>query len=172
MKTDNDLKMEEPAAIGNAQGNDLHTGSGPQSQWAAASGPSPLKKRLAGPKSAPPGLLDFLAQVSVSEAAEALGVSRKQVHRLRGGYWPADARKVVASWEAYRGRSAVVASSWFLRRVQNDALVRHGAHVYTGHRLGEHAGRLLALARTAEGQLVAQTLGGQQRMLVLDRVEA
>lgn len=172
MKTHDDLNIQEPMAGADAEGNDLHTGSGLEIARAAVSAAASWKKRLAGPEFAPPGLLVFLDEVSVAEAAETLGMSRKQVHRLRSGYWPADSRKVVAAWEAYRGRAAVVASSWFLRRVQCDALVRHGAHLYTGHRLGEHAGRLLALARTVEGQLVAQTLGGQQRMLVLERVEA
>lgn len=108
----------------------------------------------------------------MSEAVEALGVSRPQVNRLRKGYWPVDSRKIMAAWVAYQGRSAAVASSWFLRRVQSGALVRQGAQVYTGPRLGEHVGKLLALARTVDGGLVAQTLGGQPRLMVLERVEA
>lgn len=130
------------------------------------------EKRLAGPKSAPVELLAFLGEVSVSEGADALGMSRKQVHRVRHGYWPGDSRKIMAAWVAYQGRSAAVASSWFLRRVQSGALVRQGTQVYTGPRLGEHVGKLLALARTVDGGLVAQTLGGQPRLIVLERVEA
>ena len=172
MKTDNDLIIEGQPSDEDAAGNDLHSGCGPQSARGGATALTRANSRLSGPQSAPPALLAFLDEVSVSDAADALGMSRKQVHRVRHGYWPADSRKIMAAWVAYQGRSAAVASSWFLRRVQSGALVRQGAQVYTGPRLGEHVGKLLALARTVDGGLVAQTLGGQPRLMVIERVEA
>jgi hypothetical protein len=172
MKTDNDLIIAGEPSDEDAAGNDLHSGCGPESARGGATALTRANNRLSGPQSAPPALLAFLNEVSVSDAADALGMSRKQVHRVRHGYWPADSRKIMAAWVAYQGRSAAVASSWFLRRVQADARVRQGAHVYTGPRLGEHVGKLLALARTVDGGLVAQTLGGQPRLMVLERLEA
>lgn len=172
MKTDNDLNIEEPMNGADASGNDLHSGRSPRTGVAGAMASPGRAKRLAGPKSAPAELLAFLREVSVSEGADALGMSRKQVHRVRHGYWPADSRKIMAAWVAYQGRGAVLASSWFLRRVQPGALVKQGVQVFTGPRLGEYEGKLLALARTVGGGLVAQTLGGQSRLMVLERVEA
>lgn len=111
-----------------------------------------------GPEIAAPGLLAFVSALSVRDAAQALGLSRGTVHELRKGYWPTDARKIVRAWSAYQGRAGVVASSWFLRRVRPGGVVRHADREYTAHQLTARTGQLLAVARAADGSLLAQTL--------------
>jgi len=170
MKTDSDMNIEEPVTGANAEGNDLHRGRSREGRRAGALALPQAGKRSYGPESAPAELLAFLAARSVSEAADVLGLSRKQVHRVRAGYWPADPRKIITAWETHKSRGACLASNWFLRRVQVGALVHHGRHSYTGLRLQEHVGSLVALARTADGGLLAQTLGGQPRLIVLQPV--
>ncbi|MBS0403373.1 MAG: hypothetical protein JSS18_12935, partial [Proteobacteria bacterium] len=43
---------------------------------------------------------------STAHVRLALGVGQSTVMRLRGGYWPKDARKLLAAWESYKGRTA------------------------------------------------------------------
>lgn len=117
-----------------------------------------LSSGLYGPPSPPPELLDFLRAQSVRDAAEALGLARGTVHRLASGYWPSDPRKIVRAWNAYKGRAAVVSSSWFLRRVRLGGVVRHAGRDYTAPRLATRTGQLLAVARSLDGGLLAQTL--------------
>lgn len=130
----------------------------------AANGPGAICASLApenglnGLGCAPSELLDFLGAQSVRDAAQALGLARGTVHRLSQGYWPSDPRKIVQAWSAYKGRTAVVASSWFLRRVRPGGMVRHAGLDYTAPRLAARTGQLLAVARANDGGLLAQTL--------------
>lgn len=129
------------------------------SSRAGATTPATRAKRGAsGPQSAPPALLAFVAAHTPTEAAQALGLARGTVYRLRSGYWPSDARAVLAAWAAYQGRTAQLASRWFLRRVHPGGVVRHSPLTYTGHGLQARVGQLLAVARAEGGVLVAQTL--------------
>ena len=85
---------------GNAAGNDLHRGRRADRAPGAADVRPAARTCLNGPQSeaaAPPDLLAWLRAQSVADAAQALGLSRRTVYRLQGGYWPADARKVAAA---------------------------------------------------------------------------
>lgn len=113
---------------------------------------------LKAPKSAPPDLLSFVQAHRPTEAAKALGLSRRTVHRVSQGYWPKDPRAVLAAWAAYTGQTAARKSRWFMRRVHPGGLVRHSPLVYTGHGLDVRVGQLVAVARAEGGGLVAQTL--------------
>jgi hypothetical protein len=111
-----------------------------------------------GPKSAPPDLLAFVQAHRPVQAARELGLSERTVSRLAAGYWPADARTVVAAWSAYCGRTAARKTRWFLRRVHPGGIVRHSPLAYTGQGLEGRIGQLVAVARAEGGALVAQTL--------------
>lgn len=113
---------------------------------------------LCGPAFAPDGLLDFVRAQSVRDAAAALGLSRGTVHELRKGYWPADPRKIVQAWSAYQGRAGMVGTSWFIRRVRAGGVVRHAGQDFTAHELAARTGRMLAVTRSNDGSLLAQTL--------------
>lgn len=115
-------------------------------------------------------LAAFVAAKSVREVAEALKVSRATAHRLRHGYWPADARRLLDAWETYKGRSAAQQSGWFLRRVYKLGVIRHAGREWTAHGLELRCGQTLAVARHAGG-LLAQTLELPPRRLVLAPVE-
>lgn len=110
-----------------------------------------------GPISAPADLLAFVKVRPVREAATCLNLSRGTVHNLQKGYWPADPRKIMQGWDAYKGRSVQRATSWFIRRVAPDGL-RHGGKLYAAPQLAGRAGELLAVARAANGGLLAQSL--------------
>ena len=144
------------AAFGSV--DDLDGGSSRSSGAAGISACIEPAKGLYGPVSAPPELLDFLCAQSVRETALALGLARGTVHRLVKGYWPNDPRKIVLAWSAYKGRAAVVASSWFLRRVRLGGVVRHAGGDFSAPRLAARTGQMLAVARDRDGGLVAQTL--------------
>ena len=92
------------------------------------------------------------------EAARTLGLSKGTIHNLARGYWPADSRKLLAAWQRYKGRHSVVASGWFLRKVYAGGQVRHAGHAYTATGLAARTGQLLAVSRSADGGLLAQTL--------------
>lgn len=128
-------------------------------QGRGATTPAPrLPKGPSGPQSAPADLLAFVRAHQVSVAARALGLSRRTVTRLAAGYWPANHAQVMRAWVAYTGRTAAPASRWFLRLVRSGGVVCHGGRTYTGHDLGVRVGQLVAVARAAEGGLLAQTL--------------
>lgn len=134
---------------------------GPASADRGAGGTTPAPRaarRSYGPQSAPPELLAFVRLHPPCDAARALGLSRRTVCRLAQGYWPADARAVMHAWVAYTGRIAAPASRWFMRLVRPGGLVRHGCGTYTGHCLAQREGQLVAVARAADGSLLAQTL--------------
>lgn len=146
---------------GNAAGNDLHRDRRADRAPGAADVRPAARTRQNAPKSeaaAPPDLLAWLRAQSVADAAQALGLSRRTVYRLQGGYWPADARKVAAAWAAYRGRTGRVESSWFLRRVRAGGVVPHAGRRWSGVGLQQHVGELVAVARMPDGALLAQTL--------------
>lgn len=136
----------------------LHAPLGASNRVGATTPATRAKRGASGPQSAPPTLLAFVAAHTPTEAAQALGVDRSTVYRLRSGYWPADARALLAAWSAYQGRTARLASRWFLRRVHPGGVVRHSPLSYTGHGLQARVGQLLAVARAEGGVLVAQTL--------------
>lgn len=110
-----------------------------------------------GPQRPPADLLRFVAGNSLSRSAQLLGVSRGTVNRLRAGYWPTDARRIVRAWDQYKARSVAVSLSWLTRRVRAGGVVRHAGADYSAPDLLGRAGQMLALARTADG-LLAQTL--------------
>lgn len=102
--------------------------------------------------------MHFVRENSVGDVTRDLGVARGTVHRLRHGYWPGDPDKLLMAWGRYKASRAMVESSWFLRRVREGGMLRHAGHDYTAPRLGARAGQLLAVARAADGSLLAQTL--------------
>ena len=111
-----------------------------------------------GPIFQPADLAGFLSEVSLREVALALKVSRTTAHRLKHGYWPSDARAILCAWDNYKGRNAQQVSGWFLRRVHPGGLVLHAGREWNAHRLAAHTGQTLAVARAADGGLLAQTL--------------
>lgn len=106
---------------------------------------------------APPDLMAFVRDRTVTEVARALGMSRRTAHRLRDGYWPRDTRGILAYWEAYKGRTASQQSRWFLRRVQAGGLVLHAGAAFSAPGVDQREGQTLAVARSTAG-LLAQTL--------------
>ena len=153
----------------NARLNDL---DGATRHASAAGRATPLpagREGSSGPFSAPADLLAFVRAHSVGEAMQALALSRGTVHRLRHGYWPPDARKITQAWQRYQASRAVVASSWFLRRVRAGGLVRHADADYSAPQLEARTGQLLAVARAGSGALIAQTLELPAQRLHLER---
>ena len=116
------------------------------------------QNRAYGPHSMPTDLHDFIHAQPVRDTAEALRLSLGTVHRLMRGYWPEDSRKLVQAWSAYKGRAGRLASSWFLRRVRSGGMVSHAGQQWTAPGLATRTGELLAVARAADGALLAQTL--------------
>lgn len=141
----------------NACGNDLPVGVGASNVAAHVMAPPSGFGASEGLVVAPPDLVGFLESVSVGEACQALGLSRRTAHRVRHGYWPTDPRKIMSAWVAYKGRTVQRATSWFVRRVSPDG-VRHGGKLYQASQLAGRAGELLAVARAADGGLLAQAL--------------
>lgn len=118
--------------------------------------------------SLPLDLQAFVRACPVRESARLLGLSVGTIHRLLSGYWPRDPRRILAAWARFKGRDARRATSWFLRRV------RHGGVLHAGQRFGarELAGRdgeLIAMARTADGGLVAVALDAPAGRFILVR---
>lgn len=124
---------------------------------------------LYGPKSQPPELASFVRSHSSRAVAAALGVGQGTVTRLRGGYWPADPRKIVQAWNAYKGQTVKRSTSWFLRRVSADG-VRHGGKFYSSPYLAGREGELIAVARSAEGDFLAVSLELPTERFLLGRV--
>jgi hypothetical protein len=103
-------------------------------------------------------LLLFLRENPIGDVTRALGLAKGTVHRLRHGYWPADPRKILQAWGRHKASRSVVGSSWFMRRVRPGGLVRHAGADFTAPRLAARTGAFLAVTRTADGSLLAQTL--------------
>ena len=155
-----------------ASGNDLHTDCSPANSPGGTSAAVRTGSGVYGPALPPPDLLAFAQQTPVAQAAQDLGLARKTVYRLRQGYWPSDSRKILSAWAQFRGRTAQQASSWFLRRVHVGGVVRHAGREFTAHGLAARTGELLAVARTAGGGLLVQTLELPTERLPLAPVDA
>lgn len=172
MKTDHDIKNEEPVSSANAERNDLPMGSSRVRRAVGASVPPGPKSAAKGAHSMPAELTDFVRSCTVSEVASALQVDRRTVQRLRNGYWPVDSRKLRAAWSAYKGRTGITAKRWVLRCVYPGGLLRQGRHAYTAQQLGARVGELLAVARSVDGALIAQPLQPPMERFALQRLEA
>ena len=118
--------------------------------------PSP-ENRTTGLQSAPADLLHFLRAAAVVDVARELGLTRGTVYRLRDGYWPSNPANILHAWARYKAGRGVV-DSWFLRRVRPGGLVRHAGQDYSAPGLPARTGQMLAVARAADGSLLAQTL--------------
>ena len=115
--------------------------------------------QAASARNSPPAeLLAVVRDGSVRQAADALRLSVGLIHQLRAGYWPDDPRRILRAWAAYRGRTARVESSWFLRRVRAGGVVPHAGRRWSGVGLQQHVGELVAVSRMPDGALLAQTL--------------
>lgn len=115
------------------------------------------KNRADGPGFAPADLQHYLLAAPVVSVARELGLTRGTVYRLRDGYWPAEPGKILHAWSRYKAARGVV-QSWFLRRVRTGGLVIHAGQQFTAPGLAVRIGQMLALARAADGGLIAQTL--------------
>ena len=151
---------------------DFDSGARAERAPGATSGrPSPLG-RPSGPELPPADLLAYVRSTPQLEAARTLGLSKGTIHNLARGYWPADSRKLLAAWQRYKGRHSVVASGWFLRKVYAGGQVRHAGHAYTATGLAARTGQLLAVSRSADGGLLAQTLDLPAERLSLTQLGA
>ncbi len=154
----------------NSHGTDLERGASPA---AAPVGTSPCPKgenALQAVCGARAELLGFVLRNSTAHVRLALGVGQSTVMRLRGGYWPNDARKLVAAWESYKGRTASQQSRWFLRRVQAGGAVVHAGQAWGSPGLADRVGETLACARSSAGLLV-QTLELPSQRFELAQIE-
>ncbi|TAN12922.1 MAG: hypothetical protein EPN34_03095 [Burkholderiaceae bacterium] len=95
---------------------------------------------------------------SPTAAAQALGLARRTVARLRDGYWPRNPEKIVRAWRTYAGHLAEQRSGWFLRRVYAGGVVRHARAAWGSPALAARVGQVLVCTRAADGALLAQTL--------------
>jgi hypothetical protein len=138
--------------------NDFDGPSGGPNRLAGTSVAANGSNRASGLKTAPPELLEFACAGSVRDAAHALGLSVGTVHQLRAGYWPEDPRRILRKWSEYKGRTGRIASSWFLRRVRAGGVVAHAGCDWGGVGLAQRVGELVAVARSPDGGLLAQTL--------------
>lgn len=139
-------------------GDQLGRGCSPSGEVGGTCASIGTAGRLHGPDCPPADLLHFLREKPMGEVTRALGMAHGTVHRLRHGYWPSDPRKVMQAWGRYKSSRSVVASSWFIRRVRPGGMVRHAGVDYTAPRLAARTGDLLAVTRSADGDLLAQTL--------------
>lgn len=171
MKDDNAMNLDGLVQGADSDRTNLVRPASREHGRGAATASPRAKNRSEGLQSAPPDLLAFLTDNTLSDAVEALRLSRPQIVRLRGGYWPTDARKITQAWDAFKGRHFVRSTSWFLRRVGADGLLRHGRHAYSAAKLASRAGELLAVARSADGALVAVALELPAERITLQRLE-
>lgn len=166
MKTEMERSManESPAL------DVLDRGASAERTAGGTSGSPAAKNRATGRKSAPPELLAFVRLESVTTAAGALGLTRQTIYRLREGYWPRNADKIMAAWRTCQGELADRASRWVMRRVYPGGMVLHARRWWTADGLAGRTDQSLALARTSEGQLLAQTLELPPERLLLREV--
>lgn len=141
----------------NKPGTDLEAGTRPAKRRAGMSHRPREENALQGRFGMPGDLAAFVRESSTTDVRQALGVGQSTVMRLRAGYWPQDARKLLAAWEAHKGRSAQQRSGWFLRRVYPGGVVLHAGGRWSVHGLAVRVGQQLAVARSSAGLLV-QTL--------------
>lgn len=110
----------------------------------------------------PPDLRAFLRNRSVTEIAELLQLGKGTASRIKRGIYPHAPNKLLKRWESVRAAGAVPVGTWALRRVMTDAKVHEavlwGGMLYSGAGLIGMRGRQIAVAPTADGGLLAQTL--------------
>ena len=153
--------------------NQLERGSSPSDDEGGTCARVSPRKRLHGPDLAPADLLHFLRENPIGDVTRALGLAKGTVHRLRHGYWPADPRKILQAWGRHQASRGVTGTSWFIRRVRAGGLVRHAGVDFSAPRLAARTGAMLAVTRTADGSLLAQTLElPSQRLPLLPVAEA
>ena len=134
-------------------------------------------KPLAGLSCLPPDLRAFLRNRSVTEIADLLQLGKGTASRIKRGIYPHAPHKLIKRWEAVRAAGAVPVGTWALRRVMADATVHEavlwGGMLYSGAGLLGMRGRQIAVAPTADGGLLAQTLDlPPQRLPLTPVVEA
>lgn len=117
---------------------------------------------LAGLPSLPPDLRAFLGNRSVTEVAEVLHLGKGTASRIKRGIYPHAPHKLLRRWEVVKSGGAVPVGKWALRRVLTDAMVHEAVlfdgALYSGAGLLGMRGRQIAVAPTADGGLLAQTL--------------
>lgn len=138
--------------------NDLHKGTSPEPGAGYTHARVDAKNALKAVFALPPDLLAFAHTASVSDVAKVLYTSRRTAYRLRQGYWPADARGLLAAWDSYKGRIAQRQSGWMLRRVEQGGSVRHARKIWVAPALAVCTGQTVAIARINTTRLLAQTL--------------
>lgn len=106
----------------------------------------------------PDDLQAFVASKSVRDVADALGMSRGTAHNLQRGYWPADARKLLTAWDAYKGRVAPQQTRWVLRRVSSAGNVGYGCRTWSAPALQARTDQTVAVARIDDTRLLVQTI--------------
>ena len=126
------------------------------------SGAAAASKPLAGLSCLPPDLREFLRNRSVTEIAELLSLGKGTASRIKRGIYPHTPHRLIKRWESVRAKGDVPAGAWTLRRVMADATVHEavlwGGALYSGAGLHGMRGRQIAVAATAGGGLLAQTL--------------
>lgn len=119
-------------------------------------------KPFAGLSCLPPDLRAFLRNRSVTEIAELLQLGKGTASRIKRGIYPHAPNKLLKRWEAVRATGSVPVGTWALRRVMADSAVHEavlwGGALYSGAGLVGMRGRQIAVAPTADGGLLAQTL--------------
>ena len=124
----------------------------------AGAAPNPL----AGLPGLPPDLREFLRSRSVTEIAELLQLGKGTASRIKRGIYPHQPTKLLKRWEAVRATGVVPVGTWALRRVMADATAHEavlwGGMLYSGAGLLGMRGRQIAVAPTADGGLLGQTL--------------
>lgn len=134
----------------------------PPKQRGDTSGAGVASKPLAGLSCLPPDLRAFLRNRSVTEIAELLQLGKGTASRIKRGIYPHAPNKLLKRWEAVRAAGTVPVGTWALRRVMADAAVHEavlwGGKLYSGAGLLGMRGRQIAVAPTADGGLLAQTL--------------
>ena len=117
---------------------------------------------LAGLPGLPPGLREFLRSRSVAEIAKLMQLGKGTASRIKRGIYPHAPTKLLKRWAVVRAAGAVPVGTWALRRVMADASVHAavlwGGMLYSGAGLLGMQGRQVAVAPTANGGLLAQTL--------------
>ena len=124
----------------------------------AGAAPNPL----AGLPGLPPDLREFLRSRSVAEIAKLMQLGKGTASRIKRGIYPHAPTKLLKRWAVVRAAGAVPVGTWALRRVMADASVHAavlwGGMLYSGAGLLGMQGRQVAVAPTANGGLLAQTL--------------
>ena len=124
----------------------------------AGAAPNPL----AGLPGLPPDLREFLRSRSVAEIAKLMQLGKGTASRIKRGIYPHAPTKLLKRWEAVRAIGVVPVGTWALRRVVADATAHEavlwGGMLYSGAGLLGMRGRQIAVAPTADGGLLGQTL--------------